>query len=147
MFVCMSSLVLFTYAMKQHWHWGTHSSSLCLCDSTMVAAVLSHLGRRGWVVGVRSLGVRCGVGRCPIPQRSSSETPMWQIGFCFSPKKDRATKRCGKWMNYCQSTAGTSLHEHWLGWSPPQWSEVPITWKKSGKKTWCKRSWGSFFIL
>lgn len=37
--VCMRNEPAHTYL-----HPGTHSSSLCLCDSTMVAAVLSLLG-------------------------------------------------------------------------------------------------------
>lgn len=70
MFVCMSSFCLFTYAMKQHWHWGTHSSSLCLCDRTMVAAVFSLLGRQGGVAGERSPGVKCvAAKRRRIPQK------------------------------------------------------------------------------
>lgn len=54
-----------------HIHPGTHSSSLCLCDSTMVAAVRSLLGRWGLMRWASLVG-KCTVRRCPSPQRCSS---------------------------------------------------------------------------
>lgn len=70
--VCMSGLVCTCNdSAHPHIHPGTHSSSLCLCDSTMVAAVRSLLGRWGLMHWASLVG-KCTVRSCPSPQRCSS---------------------------------------------------------------------------
>lgn len=116
--------------MNPHLHGGTHSSSLCLCDSTMVAAVLSLVGRQGWVAGggVLEWSVQWEGARSlrDVLHRFRSGKKRSQI--------DSATNKLVKRMNYCQLTAGRSPHKYWLAQNLPHWSDVPITWKERGKK-------------
>lgn len=58
---------------------GTHSSSLCLCDSTILAAVLSLSGRWGWGDVKSGWRVCCGEESDPsVMLFSPLEAQRWQ---------------------------------------------------------------------
>lgn len=84
----------FTWVMSLHTHiftvhLDTHSSSLCLCDSTMMAAVVSLLGSWGWGDG---LAGKCVEGRCLIRQRWFSLRDTGVAKLCHAEENGQEIK-------------------------------------------------------
>lgn len=104
-----------------HTHPGTHSSSLCLCDSTMVAAVLSLLGRWGWCAWrVWQGSVQWG-GVWSLRDVRPSETPRWQKQCHAEGGEMEIVLSINCWNKAPRVFTGPNL---------PQWSDVPITWRR-----------------
>lgn len=131
MLVCLHACsCLHTYwaCTYTYLHPATHSSSLCLCDSTMVVAVLSLLGRWGWGDALEE-SVWCVAARRPIPQ--------WCFSFSFrdsavanrGPRRGRSPGDPA--FNPLLGKGSTSIY---TGPNLTHWSDVPITWK--GRQKW-----------